>query len=92
MAARGLQHPETLLNRLVAPGIPLLDFLNTGEEGNTCQERKTAYHQAIRDLQPGVTKIIVHLSGEDQEIRHISNSWRARNHEFRILPTPTRLH
>ena len=85
MAARGLQYPETLLDRLVALGIPLLDSLNTGEEGDTYQERKTTYHEAIRGLQPGVTEIIVHLSGEDQEIRHISNSWQARNHEFLIF-------
>ena len=76
---------STQLDELRNSGLPMLDVLNTGEKGDTYELRKAAYHKALRNLQPGVNQIIVHLSGDDAEIRHITNSWQRRHDELRIF-------
>ena len=85
MKARGLALSDSLLDELRTSGLPILDVLNTGEKGDTYELRKAAYHKALRNLQPGVNQIIVHLSGDDAEIRHITSSWQRRHDEFRIF-------
>jgi predicted glycoside hydrolase/deacetylase ChbG (UPF0249 family) len=66
----------------------LLNKLNTGSTLSGYEARKKQYHQWIRDLKPGVTEIILHLSGDDEEIRHITGSWENRWAEFRIFTEP----
>jgi predicted glycoside hydrolase/deacetylase ChbG (UPF0249 family) len=65
-------------------GYVVLDLLNTSVEGSDYATRKAAFHQFIRTLKPGVTELIVHLSGDEEEIRHISGSWQNRYNELRI--------
>lgn len=69
-------------------GFVFLDFLNTGEGGDTLESRREAYTRVLRSLKPGVTQIIVHLSLDDEEIRHITGNWQARWHEFQIFTDP----
>ncbi|HID06260.1 MAG TPA: ChbG/HpnK family deacetylase [Armatimonadetes bacterium] len=76
------------LNKAVEQGYILLDDLVLGVEGDTYEERKAQYYNIIENLEPGVTEIIVHLSGDDEEIRHITSNWRARYNEFLIFTSP----
>ncbi len=69
-------------------GFIVLDLLNTGEPGNTLEERRDNYYKLLRGLKPGVTEIIVHLSMDDEEIRNITGNWRARWNEFQIFTDP----
>ncbi|MEP6756118.1 MAG: polysaccharide deacetylase family protein, partial [Chthonomonadales bacterium] len=55
-----------------------LDYLKEGASGDTLETRRAHYYQAFRDLKPGVTEFIVHLAMDDEEIKHIANSWRQR--------------
>ncbi len=78
---------EDLLRRLQAledEGFVLVDRLITGLEGQTLQERSAYFHRLLRTLPPGVSQIIVHLAGDDDEIRHITHAWRDRYHELLI--------
>ncbi|MCS6863336.1 MAG: hypothetical protein NZT92_23765, partial [Abditibacteriales bacterium] len=69
-------------------GFVFLDMLNTGEGGDTLEERRENYYKFLRNLQPGVTEVIVHLSLDDEEIRAITSNWRARWHEYQIFTDP----
>ena len=82
--ALGLDYPP-LAAKLRADGFPLLTRLITGADGRTYEERKRQYHQMIRDLKPGLTEIILHLAGNDEEIRHVTGNWEARWNELRIF-------
>ena len=85
---RGISYSDSTIQEIYAAKVPLLNHLNTGEDGNTYQTRKAAYYQAIRDIKPGVNQIIVHLAGDDAEIQNITNAWQKRYDEFRIFTDP----
>ena len=70
------------LRELVREGYPLLDRIETGASGSTFDERKASFYNLIRGLAPGVTHLIVHLSGADEEVSNIAPSWRQRYHEL----------
>ncbi len=74
--------------QLKKDGFVFLDMLNTGEGGDTLEERRENYYKFLRNLKPGVTEIIVHLSMDDEEIRHITGNWRARWNEYQIFTDP----
>ncbi len=65
-----------------------LDFLKEGAEGKTLETRRKHYYDALRNLKPGVTEFIVHLSLDDEEIRHITGNWEARWNEYQIMTDP----
>ena len=65
-------------------GFVLLDRLVTGVPGRTVEERSESYRRFLRDLKPGVTKLIVHLSMDDPEIRAVTNSWEQRWADFKF--------
>lgn len=83
----GMDYPP-LVRKLKGEGYVFLDVLNTSIQGATYEERQEAFHQFVRGLTPGVTELIVHLAGDDQEIQHITNNWRNRYNEFRLLTAP----
>ena len=90
---RGFRLPDSLLEEVRASGLPMLDMLvidifNPSMGGDTYESRKAVYHQVLRNLQPGINQIIVHLGSDDPELRHITNSWRDRYNEFRIFTDP----
>jgi predicted glycoside hydrolase/deacetylase ChbG (UPF0249 family) len=65
-------------------GYVLLDRLVTGVPGRTVEERRASYRQFLRELKPGVTKLIVHLSKDDPEIRAVTNNWEQRWADFQF--------
>lgn len=85
--AMGLDYPK-LAEGLRTQKFLLLDKLNTGAKVEGYEARKKQYHQWIRELPAGVTEIILHLSGDEEEIRHITGSWGNRFAEYRIFTEP----
>ena len=65
-------------------GFVLLDRLVTGVPGRSVEERRASYRQFLRELKPGVTKLIVHLSMDDPEIRAVTNNWEQRWADFQF--------
>lgn len=83
----GMDYPP-LVRKLQGEGYVFLDVLNTSLQGGTYDERREAFHQFVRGLTPGVTELICHLAGDDQEIQHITGNWRNRYNEFRLFTDP----
>lgn len=83
-AAEMKQYPitEEMILKKESEGHVLLDKLVTGVPGRTVEERKQSYRKFLRALQPGVTKLIVHLAKDDAEIRAVTNSWEQRWADF----------
>ncbi|MCC6445940.1 MAG: polysaccharide deacetylase family protein [Armatimonadetes bacterium] len=79
---------EATAAALKKEGFVFIDTLVTGAGGDTLEERRENYYNILRNLKPGVTEIIVHLSMDDEEIRHIANHWQARWNEYRIFTDP----
>jgi predicted glycoside hydrolase/deacetylase ChbG (UPF0249 family) len=85
-AAELSEYPITaaMLEAKERDGFVLLDRLITGVPGRTLEERRESYRKLLRELKPGVTKLIVHLSKDDPEIRAVSNAWEQRWSDFRF--------
>ena len=73
-----------MIERKESEGFVLLDGLVTGVPGNTAAERAQSYERFLRELRPGVTKLIVHLAKDDPEIRAVTNSWQQRWGDFQF--------
>lgn len=78
------QYPVTaeMILKKESEGHVLLDRLVTGVPGRNVEERKESYRKFLRSVQPGVTKLIVHLAKDDAEIRAVTNSWEQRWADF----------
>ena len=63
-------------------GFAMLDRLVTGVPGRNPAERRESYKTFLANLQPGVTKLIIHLAKDDAEIRAVSNAWEYRWADF----------
>jgi len=77
-----------LEENLSKEGYVFLDMLYEDSKGDTLEARREHYYNLFRNLKPGVTEIIVHLSMDDEEIRHISNAWQRRWNEYQIFTDP----
>lgn len=69
-------------------GYLFLDTLYENSEGDDLEARRRHYYNLFRNLKPGVTEVIVHLSMNDEEIQHISNAWLRRWNEYQIFTDP----
>jgi predicted glycoside hydrolase/deacetylase ChbG (UPF0249 family) len=89
-AAELSQYPITadMLTAKEKDGFVLLDRLITGVPGSTVEDRKQSYRQLLRNLKPGVTKLIVHLAKDDPEIRAVTNAWQQRWADFQFWTSP----
>jgi predicted glycoside hydrolase/deacetylase ChbG (UPF0249 family) len=89
-AAELSQYPITpdMLTAKERAGFVLLDRLVTGVPGGTVDARRQSYRDFLRNLKPGVTKLIVHLSKDDPEIRAITNVWQQRWADFTFWTSP----
>lgn len=67
-----------MLTQKIAAGHAPLDRLVTGVPGRAVDDRRASYVEFLRALQPGVTKLIVHLALEDAEIQAVTGNWRTR--------------
>jgi predicted glycoside hydrolase/deacetylase ChbG (UPF0249 family) len=85
-AAELSQYPITpaMLTAKEQAGFVLLDRLVTGVPGSTVDDRKQSYRAFLRNLKPGVTKLIVHLAKDDPEIRGVTNNWQQRWADFQF--------
>jgi predicted glycoside hydrolase/deacetylase ChbG (UPF0249 family) len=85
-AAELSQYPITadMLTAKERAGFVLLDRLITGVPGSTVEERRQSYRKLLRELKPGVTKLIVHLAKDDPEIRAVTNAWQQRWADFQF--------
>lgn len=85
--ALGLDAPARL-DALRSRGFFFLDRIHLGLRAETLADRSAALREALRQLTPGVTELIVHLAGDEPEIREITRAWRARYDEFRLFTDP----
>jgi len=90
---RGMNLPENMVEIMVAAlknsGLLFIDKIITdGGAGRTLDEKKASYHAALRDLEPGVTQIILHLAMDDDEIRNITSNYMSRYNDYRIIIDP----
>ena len=69
-------------------GHVFLDRLVTGVPGRTVEERAASYRKFLRELKPGVTKLIVHLAKDDAEIRAVTGNWMTRWADFSFFTSP----
>jgi len=68
---------------------PALDYLAVGTGGGSHEERRAAYHHMLRELEPGVNPIILHLGGDEEEIGTIIGPDVAyRRDDFLIFSEP----
>jgi predicted glycoside hydrolase/deacetylase ChbG (UPF0249 family) len=79
---------EQIKRELAPQGYPFLDRLYESVEGDSLEARREFIYNLFRNLPAGVSEIIVHLAGDDEEIRHITGSWRKRNWEYQIMIDP----
>jgi len=85
-AAEMKEYPITaeMIGKKAAAGHVLLDRLVTGVPGNSLEERAASYRKFLRELKPGVTKLIVHLAMDDSEIHAVTGNWRQRWADFQF--------
>ncbi len=84
----GIPVTSEMLRKVEADGFAMLDYLVTGVEGKTFEERKKAYHNLLRNLKPGVTMLIVHLGMDNDELKAITGSWQQRHADFLSFTDP----
>ncbi|MGD2246265.1 MAG: polysaccharide deacetylase family protein [Candidatus Aminicenantes bacterium] len=73
---------ETL--KRIAREFPAVDELAEAKSKEV-ERRKEEYKAIIRNLKPGITQIIVHLSLGRPEIHGITSEWLARYNDYRIF-------
>jgi predicted glycoside hydrolase/deacetylase ChbG (UPF0249 family) len=84
LALQGYPITEAMIRARQSAGFVLLDRLATGVSGRTIAERDESYRKFLRELKPGVTKLIVHLAKDDAEIRAITGNWAQRWGDFQF--------
>jgi hypothetical protein len=52
--------------------MPYLDELVSAGSGDTFEEKKASYYNAIQNLRSDVNEIIVHLGMDDEELKHVN--------------------
>lgn len=86
---RGIELSEGMVEILQESGFLFIDRLVTGGgAGRTFEEKKASYHATLRNLEPGVTQIILHLAMDDDEIRNITSNYMSRYNDYRIFTDP----
>lgn len=68
-------------------GIPLLDAMPAIGKVSV-EEMNDAYRQLIKDVQPGLSLVILHLADESKEYQRITGSYPKRLAEYRIFTDP----
>jgi hypothetical protein len=80
---------QALAEQVWQAGLPLIDDLVTNPtKGETLAERKAHLLALLRDLQPGVTQLIVHCTRPTEVFPHISGSGEKRFHELQLMVDP----
>jgi predicted glycoside hydrolase/deacetylase ChbG (UPF0249 family) len=79
---------KPLIAALEKQQLPLLDQLLQFYSGGTHEERRARYLQAIQDLQPGISEIIIHCGIDNTELRAITGSSKNRDSDRRVFTDP----
>ena len=79
--------PAIDILRIIASQVPTINDL-PGVSTKEYEQRKEEYKEIIRNLEPGITQIIVHLGLDDSEMHNITSSWLARYNDFLIFTEP----
>ena len=77
-----------LLGVLEKERFPLLDNLVQFYGGESHEERRTNYIEAIKELPPGVSQLIIHCGVLDEELRGVTSSAERRDGDRRIFIDP----
>lgn len=88
LRARQTPITEEMILAKEREGAVLLDRLVTGVPGRTPAERHESYTKLLEGLQPGVTKLIIHLAKDTPEIRAVTGAWEARWADFLFWTDP----
>jgi len=83
--SEGYSLPHSMTKLMRSREFPMLDMLITGVSGGTYQKRKESYYSVLRNLQPGVNQIIIHLGLDQPELRHITGAWRRRHNDYKVF-------
>jgi predicted glycoside hydrolase/deacetylase ChbG (UPF0249 family) len=76
------------LPQLDERNLPVLDALLQFYDGNSHDERRARYVNALRSLKPGVTQLILHCGFDNEELRAITNSSSRRDGDRRVFTEP----
>jgi chitin disaccharide deacetylase len=92
LAVRSPNEPKELL-ALLSPQDPILDSVVIADPKVGAADWKTFYANAIKNLKPGVTEIIVHLGHDDAELQAVmvdhpdyGAAWRQRDDDVVTSP------
>jgi predicted glycoside hydrolase/deacetylase ChbG (UPF0249 family) len=84
LAERG----RALLELLARHRLPVLDRLVQFYGGNSHEERKARYLDALGKLEPGVSQLIIHCGFDNAELRAITSSAAQRDSDRRVFTDP----
>jgi len=80
---------RSLSQQLWQAGLPVIDDLVTRPtRGPDYEQRKSELLALLRDMQPGITQIIVHCTEPTETFSYISGSGSARQAELRLMTDP----
>jgi predicted glycoside hydrolase/deacetylase ChbG (UPF0249 family)/peroxiredoxin len=80
---------ENTFERIKELNFPLIDNLVTSVgPKETFEKSLESYHNALKNLKPGVNQIIVHLGMNDEELKGITNSYMTRYFDFKVFTDP----
>lgn len=72
--------------------LPVLDSLLQFYGGDDLAQREQIYRDALKNLQPGVTQLIIHSAVDGQELAAITSSHLRRNQDFELFSPPAMKH
>lgn len=79
---------QALASRLEGQGHVVLDRLHKGLKASSSDELRLRFREFLDSIEPGVTELIVHLAGDDAEIRAVTGNWEARWRDYQLLMEP----
>lgn len=83
-----LEKHDQYIDLLESSGLPVIDYLFQFYDGKDHHARQQRYLDTFRDLEPGVTQMIIHCGEDDAELKAITGSHFVRGDDTRIFTDP----